>query len=295
MTKQLVLIHGRAQEGLDPSDLKKHWLDSWKTGLERNGLEIPLSDEDIRFPYYGDTLADLVDGEEGDEIAEVIVKGDNAGEAERDFIRSIILETQERIGISDEQVDEANDEIVNEKGILNWKWARNVIKAFDYYVPYASSTGISLATRDVYLYLKNPGFQNVVDSGVRSAFDANKETVVVGHSLGSVVAYNLLRREGESLGWKIPLFITVGSPLAVMAIKDALHPSNAPACVEEWFNAMDSRDIVALYPLDATNYPDAQPIENKTDVDNETTNRHGILGYLSDPIVAKRIYDAVVA
>lgn len=294
MTKQLVLIHGRAQQNLDPTDLKKFWVDSWKAGLNKNGLDIPLADEDIRFPFYGDALADLVSGKQGDEIADVIVKGENAGEAEREFIRSIILETQNHLKIGDEQVEAVSDAIVTEKGILNWKWVRNVLQAIDYYVPYASSTGISLATRDVYLYLKNPGFQNVVDAGVRSAFDAKRETVVVGHSLGSVAAYSLLRREGEALGWKVPLFVTVGSPLAVTAIKNALHPSKAPACVDKWFNAMDSRDIVALYPLDSTNYPDAQPIDNKTDVNNETPNRHGILGYLSDPVVAKRIYDAVI-
>ncbi len=35
-------------------------------------------------------------------------------------------------------------------------------------------------------------------------------------------------------------------------------------------------------------------IENKTDVDNPTENRHGISGYLTDAVVAKRIYDALI-
>jgi len=34
-------------------------------------------------------------------------------------------------------------------------------------------------------------------------------------------------------------------------------------------------------------------IENKNDVANDTSNHHGITGYLKDPVVAKRLYDAL--
>ena len=67
-----------------------------------------------------------------------------------------------------------------------------------------------------------------------------------------------------------------------------------PACAEKWFNAMDDRDVVALYPLDSEHFDVDPAIENKTDVDNFTENRHSIDGYLSDPVVAKRIYEALV-
>jgi hypothetical protein len=55
--------------------------------------------------------------------------------------------------------------------------------------------------------------------------------------------------------------------------------------------------VVALYPLDPKNFPidPAVPaIENKRDVDNDTDNRHGISGYLGDPVVARRIHDALI-
>ena len=58
---------------------------------------------------------------------------------------------------------------------------------------------------------------------------------------------------------------------------------------------MEERDIVSLYALDETHFPVDPAIENKTDVDNFTENRHGIAGYLSDKVVAKRIYDALTA
>lgn len=94
--------------------------------------------------------------------------------------------------------------------------------------------------------------------------------------------------------------MTVGSPLAVTAIRKTLRSFatlRCPECVSHWFNAMDERDVVALYPLDTTHFPlaPAEPsIENKRDVSNQTTNRHGINGYLDDPVVAQRIYEALV-
>jgi hypothetical protein len=132
-----------------------------------------------------------------------------------------------------------------------------------------------------------------MDDGVRSAFSPASETVVVAHSLGTVVAYNVLRRDGAELHLKVPLFVTLGSPLAISVVKKALRPIAHPRCVGRWFNAMDDRDVVALFPLTADHFEVDPAIENKVDVDNPTQNRHGISGYLGDPEVARRIYEAV--
>lgn len=75
-------------------------------------------------------------------------------------------------------------------------------------------------------------------------------SIVVAHSLGTVVAYNLLRRDGDREHWVVPLLVTVGSPLAVTAIKRSLSPIKHPRCVAKWYNARDGHDTVALYPLD---------------------------------------------
>ncbi|MFM7055304.1 MAG: alpha/beta hydrolase [Planctomycetota bacterium] len=295
MTRQLVFVHGRSQEHRDAAALKAEWVEAWKQGLAKNGLTLPISDEEIRFPYYGQTLFDLVKGASGGAVSDVIVRGEDLNEGEARFIGDFVLELQSQCGITDLQVQELAADAIIERGPLNWKWVRLVLQALDTHVPGASSTSISLATRDVYLYLRNPGLQNVIDTGIRRALTPGVETVVVGHSLGSVVSYNLLRRDGRDLGWKVPLYVTLGSPLAVTAVRDALRPLAHPGCVTKWWNALDSRDVVALYPLDAPRFAVTPSIENKTDVDNPTENRHGISGYLSDPVVAKRIYDALTA
>jgi hypothetical protein len=102
--------------------------------------------------------------------------------------------------------------------------------------------------------------------GVRQAIEPDVPTVVVSHSLGTVVAYSLLRRDGAASRWVVPLFVTLGSPLAVTAIRDGLAPTDYPQCVGRWFNAMDDRDVVSLYPLTREHFPIDAEIENKTDV-----------------------------
>jgi hypothetical protein len=68
-----------------------------------------------------------------------------------------------------------------------------------------------------------------------------------------------------------------------------------PPGIGKWFNAMDQRDVVALYPLNKKNFGIDPEVENKTNVLNHTRNRHGIAGYLDDEEVAKRIHDALTA
>jgi len=296
---KLVLIHGRAQEGKDSIALKAFWVRALRDRLTSLGLSLPVSENDIKFPYYGDTLYDLSSG--AAETTEVIVRGeegDDLDEFSREMLAEIVdraLErAKERGETTEAELQEALGQDVLERGFLNWKVVQKALEWLDEKVPGASAASIALATRDVHDYLKNPGIQHFIESGIREAIPSGEESIVVSHSLGTVVAYNLLRREGEARGWKVPLFVTLGSPLAVTAIKNALRPLQFPSVVSAWYNAMDTDDIVALYPLEAPRFDVPSPgIENYTGVDNQTSNQHGISGYLGDPEVAKRIRQAL--
>ncbi len=208
-------------------------------------------------------------------------------------------EIQAKAGVTDAQIAEVGGEEVLRRGPQNWEWVHSILKAIDRYVPHGSGTSIALFTHDVYQYLKNSAIRQQIEDGILKAITPGTETIVVSHSLGTVVSYNLLRREGHLRGWKVPLFVTLGSPLAVGEIRKTLKsfaPTRCPECVSAWFNAMDERDIVALYPLDPGSFPlsPATPaIENKTNVHNRTNNRHGIAGYLDDADVARRIHNAL--
>jgi len=283
MKRHLVFVHGRAQHGKDGAALKQEWIIALKSGLAKSGLTLPVADEDIRFPYYGDTLDQIVKGSRLDDAADIVVRGVDPSSPEAEFLTEYLAELKTVVG--------APDDAGVQRGPLNWGWVQAFLSVIDKTVPFASAAGVALFTNDVYQYLYRKDLRKVMDDGVRAAFVPGSEAVIVSHSLGTVIAYNVL----QDATLKVPLFVTLGSPLAITAVKRRLQPVAHPAAVGRWFNAMDERDVVALYPLTSDHFAVFPPVENMTTVENFTENRHGIAGYLSDKDVARRIHDALIA
>jgi hypothetical protein len=281
--RQLALVHGRSPHRKDAAALKAEWLDALHSGLAAAGLTLPIPEWEVRFPYYGDALADGSTGP----LSEVVAGESDAERAA--FLRAVFLEEAEAYGISDADVAAEAGPGVAEP---DRDWFRALLRLLDRST-LAGAASIALFLDDVHLYLTHVGVRDVIDSEVRAAVTPGVETVVVGHSLGSVVTYRLLGQEGAALGWRVPLYVTVGSPLGVGAIRGRLAPITHPACAARWFNAADRRDAVALHPLDAAHFAVEPAIENKTDVHTTTPDGHGIRGYLTDPEVACRIHRAL--
>ena len=308
-TRELVFVHGRLQGGKDPGTLKANWIDTLKKGLKKSQLDLPIPEDRIRFPYYGDTLDQLVAGVSESDVAKIVVRGpDGQPDLEQQaFIAAVLEEAARKVaakqGLSDEQMEaevlamaavRGGNVGVVERGPLNWEWVQSILSFIDQRVPGGSATSLALFTRDVYQYVTNRGLRKNINDGMCAAMTSGVESVVVGHSLGTVVSYWILRDDGGPRQWKVPLYVTVGSPLAVTKIREQLKPIRYPECAAHWFNAMDPDDVVSLYPLDSKHFNVSPAIENKTDVDNHTDNQHGIEGYLDDPVVASKIYDALV-
>jgi pimeloyl-ACP methyl ester carboxylesterase len=236
-------------------------------------------------PFYGDELAAIVARLNAPLALGVSPKG---GSPDPDDLRGeILLEIAAGRGVTDADIRRELGGVPAEKGPQNWEWVQAALRALDR-VPGVNSKFIDLVTRDVYVYLDNNAARRKVDGIVQAAI-ADQPCVVIGHSLGSVVAYNVLSRLSTPA---VPRLVTVGSPLGINGIKRKLDkPLRNPPGVSHWFNAFDERDVVALAPLDAKNFAITPSVENKNDVDNFTDNRHGIAGYLADPVVASKIVE----
>jgi hypothetical protein len=294
MTKRLVLVHGRSQENKDSVALKQDWIGAFKRGLAKSGLQLPLAESDIKFPYYGQTLFDLVSDVASDRVAEVVVRGAAEDRAREQFLESVLNEVLEKAGVTEDQVAALAGGDVVERGLQNKTWVLALLRAIDRHLPGASGASIALITNDVYQYVNDPNVKTRIDEGVKQAMSNQGPTVVVGHSLGTVVCYSLLRQARSDSGWQVPLLLTLGSPLGISAIRESFAPIGSPSCVTSWVNAFDPTDAVALYALDKTHFRVNPAIENLAHVRNGTDNRHGISGYLEDQIVAKRIHDALI-
>ena len=103
--------------------------------------------------------------------------------------------------------------------------------------------------KQVVRYLNQPGLRESVLTIVQSQIISDTR-VVIGHSLGSVVAYEALCRNPKN----VVSFVSIGSPLGIRnLIFDKLtpHPNTSgigawPGPVKYWTNIADKGDIVAL-------------------------------------------------
>jgi pimeloyl-ACP methyl ester carboxylesterase len=103
-------------------------------------------------------------------------------------------------------------------------------------------------------YFDEPDVRDAVQQRLAAAVD-NDTCVLIGHSLGSVVAYEALCAHPD---WPVRTLVTLGSPLGIRSlIFERLRPppvaleSGAlvgrwPGKVNAWTNIADAGDVVAL-------------------------------------------------
>ncbi|WP_317135508.1 alpha/beta hydrolase [Streptomyces thermolilacinus] len=131
---------------------------------------------------------------------------------------------------------------------------------------------------------------------VADCLDGDGPTVVVAHSLGTVVALETLHaHRGE-----VPLLVTLGSPLGTRtAVLPRVRPRpvSAPACVGRWLNFWDRDDIVAARPrLEDFVRPNAssvRPVSSRVDSDGAWV--HPAAKYLAQAAVAGPLVEALTS
>lgn len=290
---KLILIHGRGQENSEESVLKQDWINALNKGFEKANLTLPES-VTIEFPYYGKLLKSLVDQANAKSMRDGGTRGiaPRANEsAEIEFFESFLGEIA--TNAADTKAEKAELEAIQVKtrGITNWEITQKLLAYLDKKESIGDWT-IKNFTRDVFMYLTTKTIKRQVNERVQKSFDT-EPCVVVGHSLGSIVSYLVLKNNPQ---FHIKKLITVGSPLGLTSVRKYLElPLGMPESVKNgWFNAYDERDVVALNPLDQVHFNIKPAIDNKNDVKNHTKNRHGIEGYLEDAEVARQIHQALV-
>jgi hypothetical protein len=117
-------------------------------------------------------------------------------------------------------------------------------------VPWLTRTGLAalgLAVRaltQVTEYLSNPAVRDYALGKVRQHLGPDTR-VLIGHSLGSVIAYEAAREHPHPLR----LMVTLGSPLALSAVRTRLRlPPAFPPTLGRWVNLADRDDVVAARP-----------------------------------------------
>ena len=176
-----------------------------------------------------------------------------------------------------------------------------------------ASPALKLTLADVRRYLAN--HDGIADSirqclidEIVEAWNAGDDLLLIGHSLGSVIAYDCLwqlsRKDGHA--GRVELLMTLGSPLATRFIRKALQgadlpePERYPTNIDRWVNVSARGEMVALHrrvrPFFAAMQRAGlvQSIEDVTGIYNHfrvngRLNVHKSYGYLNHPAVAGRI------
>jgi hypothetical protein len=288
---KLVLVHGRRQQGKNPAALKASWLEALDKGLADARLPPRPAALRVEFPFYGDKLSQLLDQLKGERASTVIQKGGtlDAQTAPSPFVAAYLDQIRRKAGITDQEVRAELAQEVIERGPQNWEWVQGLARVLSRKSPAIGSWVLSFL-EDVEAYLTNFPIKDAVNDIVSAKLDQTP-TVLVGHSLGTIVCYEVLQRIAKST--PTPLFLTIGSPLGIDVVKNHIYqPRGRPAQVTRWVNATDERDEVALFArLDRTTF--AAGIENLSDIQNPKDDPHAATGYLADIEVARCIGQAI--
>ena len=294
---RLVYVHGRAQAGRSSAEIEEEWTGGLQRGFAAVGATAP-GPERIAAPFYGDTLEQLTQEAEFS-LVEVLLRGaeperprdeqsPDIDEWDVEFLREVLAEA----GVGDDEIRAQLDGTVTERAPWNWEWVQAIGRAADEHLPTLSNLTMWQLTRDVRTYLSRPSVQQAVHAIVRPSLEAGR-CVVVAHSLGSIVAYQLLTEmAGEA---DVALLVTAGSPLGGRSVQRRLDWIGMPAGVDAWLNVTDPRDPVAIRDTLGGGVFGGAEIDDIADVDNPRDWPHSIAGYLSDPRVARRIVRALRA
>ncbi|MEO9246334.1 hypothetical protein ABDK96_01390 [Citricoccus nitrophenolicus] len=326
----LVLLHGRGQHTprdfpVDrvpafAADIRGRWLQALNTGLAAAGLDRVPAEAPVVFPFYGNAFRDAVDARESDGPGPDLALWTTGHpmpddvqavcEVKADLLDDVVTHLPPRRPFADGEPTARGvpagvgrpwwtlDEL------LRVPWLRDVLQHL------ARQAGVSARViesqfTDVAYYLGCAEVREMVLDLVEEALAGvprREPLVIIAHSLGSVVAYDLLtRREPDR---PVSLLVTTGSPLGLPAVQKHLlgHggvspapvPASVPAAAGSWHNGYDVRDVVAILNPLAPYLAEAVPGQVRDLRIDTGQEPHAVVGYLENPEMARAVGEHLI-
>lgn len=254
---KVVFLHG-----IGDGDPTYQWLTGLNRGLQQGGYP-PLERDEVIAPRYTGYLK--IDGLRA-KLPPLTYKPKDEASSRREFERR-----QARI----------QRELKFTPGVRSFGFDRFIPDvARDMVTPLLVSATDLLDLDQVRRYIREEPVRGAVMNHILNYLPTYGEIILIAHSLGSVIAIDLLDHLPEEL--HVRRFITIGSPASIKALHEGSERllKNFPySRVDDWSNFFSRRDIVTGGRGLATLFPGAQDFE----IDAAD---HGAEKYLGEPAVA---------
>jgi hypothetical protein len=266
----VVLVHGIAQEQLGAASLEKNWIPALADGVAKAGDQ-PLADRiwrngqteiDIRMAYYGTPFIDPgAQGAGGDiDLDTEPLPGDAEQLTEQLALAWLKVAAETAHDPSDRR--QAQKELALISGDVGQaqgpraaigRPALNALARLRWFAPF----GMAVASRFVWRaltqvtrYLSDDDIRAYAQDQVLQWIGPDTR-LVIGHSLGSIVAYEAVHRAYEAGHMptdKSLALITLGSPLGLQGVvynRLRPQPPTVPPAASRWENFAAKDDLVA--------------------------------------------------
>jgi hypothetical protein len=211
------------------------------------------------------------------------------------------------------QQHQASPKDIREAG--SWKrrftrWLYHLGNRMPFLIPHLASERLEIHLRDLRRYVHNQRgiaerIRHKVKTPLRMAHEAGRPILLIGHSMGSVIAYDALwqmsHRDNDDV--RIDLLLTMGSPLGQDYILERVQGSGRdgaekyPANVLSWKNLSAIGDLTAIDPELANDFAPMLEVESLQRLEDERIftwyrlegelNVHAEYGYLVNEVTAR--------
>lgn len=254
-------MHGIAQEQQSADSLESRWLPALAGGVRAAGYPhvadliwrgAAPGGISTRMAYYGNLF--LTPGTQGADTDAGLTTG-----AQRDLAEQLAAEWLERAAkranpdqrAATAQLSYLNSAGHDEQGTFRegQRSALNGLAKLKWFAPFGMAFAgkfVNRTLQQVTRYLTEDEIREEVQRRVADLIDADTK-ILLGHSLGSVVAYEA----AHQLARPLPLLITLGSPLGLRTVvydRVVPQPPTYPPRVQRWVNIADRNDLVAAQP-----------------------------------------------
>ena len=194
------------------------------------------------------------------------------------------------------------------------RWIYRVGDMFPFLIPHLASERVELHLRDLRRYVRNGNAigdhtREMLKMPLRAAAESRRPILLIAHSMGSVIAYDVLwemSHDGRD-EIEVSLLLTTGSPLGQTYLQrrifgnDRSGEERFPTNMSRWINLAAAGDMTAIDPVlknDFGEMVDLQLVEDIEDIEifnhyrlNGELNVHAEYGYLVNKVTAGIVAD----